>query len=264
MEEKKIVNIFWTGGYDSTFRVCQLSKKNIIIQPYYLSYKRKSETNELNAIKKITEKLRNNRETKAIIKDIIFVPSEERMVDEQITKAYHNLRQKEYMGSQYEKLGVFALQHKGIEMSIHKDDMAIKLISKYGQLKKEHGDEGDYYVIDPNNSEKECITLFGNLHFPLVDYTKLEMKDEYEKMNLSDIIDDTWFCHTPKNNQPCGHCNPCRYTIEEGMAYRFSKKALISYKIHTGLLVRSLVKIRKTTKKIIKNFKQHNNMQSTI
>ena len=37
---KKKINIFWTGGYDSTFRLCYLlimEKK--IVQPYYFTVK---------------------------------------------------------------------------------------------------------------------------------------------------------------------------------------------------------------------------------
>lgn len=139
---EKTIEIFWTGGYDSTFRICQLSRKNVIIQPYYLSDKRKSETNELNAIKTITNKLKNNKNTKAIIKDIIYVSMNERVSNERVTNAFNNLLKQDFMGSQYEWLGTFALNHIGIEMSIHKDDKAIELISKHGKLKKIESESG--------------------------------------------------------------------------------------------------------------------------
>jgi len=250
--KKSTIEIFWTGGYDSTFRMCQLARKDIIIQPYYLSDKRKSESNELNAIKTITNKLKNNKDTKAIINDIIYVSMDERLENKEITQAFNNLLKQDFMGSQYEWLAIFALKHKGIEMSIHKDDKAIELIAKHGKLKLESSDEGQYYVIDKKNSEKDCITLFGNFHFPLADYTKLEMKKEYEKMKLLEIINDTWFCFTPINDKPCGCCNPCIYTIEEGMAERFSEEALKRYKKHNTLLFKFLRKTKKNIKKIIK------------
>ena len=247
----KKIEIFWTGGYDSTFRICQLSRKKVIIQPYYLSDKRKSETNELNAIKTVTNKLRNNKDTKAIIRDIIYVSMDERLSDKKVTDAFHNLLKQDFMGSQYEWLGIFALNHKGIEMSIHKDDKAIELISKHAKLKKIQDELGNYYVIDKDKSSKDCVTLFGNLHFPLAHYTKLQMKEEYEKMNLSDIIDDTWFCFTPIDGKPCGCCNPCKYTIEEGMSYRFSKDALKRYKRRKSILFRAFGKGKRIIKRII-------------
>ena len=246
--EKKMIEVFWTGGYDSTFRICQLSKKDVVIQPYYVSDGRKSEEYERNAINTITRKLQNNNETKATIKEIKYISKEDREDAPEITKAFQNLLKQDFMGSQYEWLGTFALKHKGVEMSIHKDDKAIELISKHGKLKVEEGEEGKYYVIDKDNSEKDCITLFGNLHFPLVDYTKVQMKEEYEKMGLSDIIDDTWFCFTPIDGKPCGQCNPCKYTIEEGMAYRFTPEAIQRYKKMKSPVNRVVRKIKSIVK----------------
>ena len=42
-EKKRSNKCLWTGGYDSSFRMVQLSKSNVMIQPYYLSDKRKCE-----------------------------------------------------------------------------------------------------------------------------------------------------------------------------------------------------------------------------
>ena len=33
----KKVKVLWTGGFDSTFRVTQLSRMDVEIEPYYLS-----------------------------------------------------------------------------------------------------------------------------------------------------------------------------------------------------------------------------------
>lgn len=230
MSAETIVSILWTGGYDSTFRMCQLSKKDITIQPYYVSDNRQSEEYELKAIDVISKKLEQNPDTKATIKPIIYVAKADRKKNEEITKAFKRLLKKDYMGSQYDWLGAFSAEHIGIEMSIHKDDKAIALIAKNGTLKKQSDFSGEYYVIDTEKSPQDLVTVFGNYHFPLVDYTKVLMKDEYTSMGLSDVIDDTWFCFSPIDGKPCGCCNPCRYTIEEGMPYRFSQEALARYK----------------------------------
>ena len=165
--------------------MCQLSRMDVIIQPYYLSDNRDSESNELNAISTISDKLRDHKETVAEIKELIYVPM---------------------------------------------DDKAVNLIQKHGKFKLESGETGEQYVIDTATSSVDCSVLFGNMYFPLVNYTKLEMKAEYETMGLADVINDTWFCFKPINGQPCGCCNPCKYTIEEGMSYRFSAAALKRYK----------------------------------
>lgn len=42
-----------------------------------------------------------------------------------------------------------------------------------------------------------------------------------EKHGFDDIMEETWFCHTPtKDGKPCGMCNPCKYTREEGLGRR--------------------------------------------
>ena len=44
MENKETVYIFWTGGWDSTFRFLQLAEKDIIIQPLYVHTETRPET----------------------------------------------------------------------------------------------------------------------------------------------------------------------------------------------------------------------------
>lgn len=48
--DKPVIEIFWTVWYDSTFRIVQLSRCEVYIQPYYISDERISEPNELKAI----------------------------------------------------------------------------------------------------------------------------------------------------------------------------------------------------------------------
>ena len=132
MEFEKVVEILWTGGYDSTFRVVQLSHYPIKIKPYYLSDNRKSESYELNAIEKITELLKRKDDTKCQFLPLTIVSMSERIDGEHITQSYNKLLEKEFFGSQYDWLGRFAQEHKGIELSIHKDDKAMNIISQFG------------------------------------------------------------------------------------------------------------------------------------
>lgn len=243
MDNQIQISIFWTGGYDSTFRICQLSRKNVTITPYYLSDNRPSEQMELQAINNIRDKLMNHPNTIAAINPLQYVSKNSRKSDSSVTDAFNRLLKLDFMGSQYEWLGIFALEHPGIELSIHKDDKAIALIQKHGSLMLQNDAYGEYYIIDKDKSEQDLIKLFGNQHFPLANYTKLQMKQEYNSMGLADIINDTWFCFTPINGEPCGICNPCRYTIEEGMPERFSSEALKRYKHHNSMVYKYQKKI---------------------
>ncbi len=199
---------------------------------------------ELKAIDVIRNKLINDPNTVATLNPLHYVSKDSREFNSNVTDAFNKLLKQDFMGSQYEWLGVFALEHPGIELSIHKDDKAIALINKHGALLLQEDECGAYYVIDKNKSSQELITLFGNQHFPLADYTKLQMKQEYISLGLADIINDTWFCHNPINGKPCGICNPCRYTIEEGMSERFSEEALKRYKYYNSVIYKCLGKLK--------------------
>ncbi len=229
MEQKKEIEVLWTGGFDSSFRVCQLSRMDVIITPYYLCNNRPSEPNELNAINTIRTKLMNDPRTKATINPLVYVPVESRKTNEAVSDAYLKLRKVDYLGTQYDFLGVFALDHEGIEISIQDGGNAKAFIQKHGTIKKVEDEYGGYYILDKENSEPECYDLFGHYHFPVIGYTKKQMKEMFIKMGLEDIIDDTWFCFVPINGKPCGICNPCRYAIEQGMIERFSDAAIRRY-----------------------------------
>ena len=63
----KRVGILWTGGFDSTFRISQLSRCDVEIQPVYVyNNDRKSRQYELNAISEIPTAVAANETTNAI------------------------------------------------------------------------------------------------------------------------------------------------------------------------------------------------------
>lgn len=106
---KKEVEIFWTGGYDSTFRVVQLSRMDIIIRPYYLSDNRIAESYEISAIKEATRLIRNHPDTKAELLDLVYIPISDRPEsDEEIKAAYDRIFSKNWLGNQYVWLADFA------------------------------------------------------------------------------------------------------------------------------------------------------------
>ena len=111
------VEIFWTGGYDSTFRILQLSMKPVIIQPYYCSDNRKSEKNELTAMAVITKLLSERPTTRAIMKPLIVISATDRIVNEHISSTWTRVRENDFFGTQYDWLARFATAHPGIELS---------------------------------------------------------------------------------------------------------------------------------------------------
>ncbi|MDM1277716.1 7-cyano-7-deazaguanine synthase [Acinetobacter indicus] len=225
-------NILWTGGWDSTFRVLDLVLiKGREVQPYYvLDMARKSTKIELETmqnIKSLVGVLKPGADQ--LIKDHIYIKLDEIPHNEQITKQFKSLYAESFLGSQYDWLGryVESIGLNDLELCIHKDDKAEAFV-RNDVLKVVDGND-QYYKLSPT-PKKEALLLFKNYHFPLLQMTKVEMGEIAKANNFAHIMEQTWFCHTPTvDNKPCGLCNPCKYTREEGLGRRVPRPPLRKY-----------------------------------
>lgn len=231
-----LVNVLWTGGFDSSFRMVQLSKEDVVIQPYYLSDNRSSEINELRAIEQITSDILSNPDTKSKILPLKVYSVSEVKENQEITKAYLNLRKIVKVGTQFEWLTRFAVEHQieGLELSIEKSGTALvrQLFNQLG-VKMELINKGgiSYFKVSGVSNSSDVYKVFGHYHFPVWELTKLDMLSEYERLGFQEVIYKTWFCHRPIRNKACGYCNPCDTTIASGMPFRLNKMGLIRNKL---------------------------------
>lgn len=212
IENDSAVKILWTGGWDSTFRMIQLASSGAVIQPYYvIDTNRRSSLTELKQIHRIREEL-SARYNHCSIEDVNLIEIGTIKVDDKFKDAHKRLLKDSFLGTQYVWLAALAEQVKDLELSIHKDDKAEYFASK---------------SLDKNLQSADENIIFGNLKYPILNYTKLEMENEARSLGDLDILYKSWFCFDPINNTPCGACNPCRYTIEEGMSKRFTTRGKI-------------------------------------
>jgi 7-cyano-7-deazaguanine synthase in queuosine biosynthesis len=220
--DKKNVNLLlWTSGWDSTFRLLQIilmEKKSV--QPIYIVDKnRKSLKNELEAIQKIQDKIKDEfPEAIDLIQPIWFVEKENLTENDEIGFAFQQLSSMRKIGSQYEWLAQFSHHYdlKNVEISVEKN----LDLNSFGNFIKQN-----YLEVNPSEcSDKKLYytidTVFKYFHFPVIYLLKTEMLSIAKENNWLNIMNLTWFCHKPKNNLPCGKCNPCMATIEKGLSYR--------------------------------------------
>lgn len=224
----EIINILWTGGLDSTYRVSELCVKwSGIIQPYYIKAKeRNSAEYELNAIHKITGILRESFCTKAVLKDVIVIEESSILPDDNIKKARQVLSDKYALGSQYDFIARF-LKQKRIEAEVGVMFTDRGKVSKCignadNRLIKFRENGVSYYKTNPDVVSVESQAIFGNMRFPssLMNKTKVEEREGLLALGLEEVYKSTWFCHTPVRGLPCGRCNPCKDAIAEGMPER--------------------------------------------
>lgn len=243
---KRIINILWTGGLDSTCRIVELSRTPFIIQPFYLiDSSRRSTQNEIAAMDAIRKLILDDKRTKSELLPTKYVEITDILPQPEISHSWRVLNQKYGLGIQYDWLARFASQQQLIlEICLEKttNGKATKTVNGECRLLSDHSPDVSEYYIDENNSSSDAKNIFGNLCFPisLWNMTKQEEVDEIKSLGLSEIVKKTWFCHHPVLGLPCGHCNPCRDVREAGMSWRIP---LLGYSL--GALRQTLSKVRR-------------------
>lgn len=223
------INVLWTGGLDSTYLVFKLCKLGgMEIQPYYiLDEERKSVNKELTAISKITNRILRSPDFSSKLNDIIIIRKAEIMQDSEITSSWKELHKECVLGSQYDFLARFAKQMGDIKLMVgvlwHDNGRAQKSILGKVELIEENIGTFSVYSVKKNpNGDINSYRLYENILFPVC-MRHIEKVDEWEELTsegYEDIANMTWFCHRPIMGMPCGHCNPCKDALHEGMAFR--------------------------------------------
>lgn len=270
----KTYEIFWTGGFDSTFRIVQLSRFPIKIQPVFCtgiaSDMRKSEFYELRAIKQISALLREKPDTRAEILPLKVIHSaanppaaadpdfvydvlpHNHAVATAFRRIYISMMAPRraqlatgrgvlnavnldlYIDSQYQWLAAYANSRNApIEIGI-----TARYVNKFmeaigGGDAIEEVDNGCFkqYILNKEKCKSEDgYTIFGNFAFSFYNAPlKPELVNEYKRLDCEDIMNLTWFCYDPIDDEPCGQCWTCVHTYRDGITNRFSPAALERY-----------------------------------
>lgn len=139
-----IVKLLWTGGWDSTFRLVELSRQNVTVQPIYLfGDSRASEKLERIAMSKIIELLKQKPSTKANILPILYINISDIEPDEEISEAYRAIRDATNLGSQHEWIAWYAKINPGLEIGTEEnspeDSRIINSLKQFTVLRETNG-----------------------------------------------------------------------------------------------------------------------------
>ena len=239
------VNTLWTGGLDSTARIVELSRKHVIVQPYYISDPNRGSTEyEKAAMKTILMRLNQDPNTKAEILPVKEIPLGEVEPDSHITSSWNRLHQMYHVGSQYDFLARYAKQHGIIlEVGIEKGEgRAQNSINTDSRMVQFEDHTGTNYKISRKDSTDDVWNIYRYFTFPLWDKDKHQEVAMMEQLGCSDIIGMTWFCHDPLLGKPCGHCNPCKDARHYGFSWRLSaSRTILWYFLRPRQAIRKLV-----------------------
>lgn len=220
------ISIFWTGGWDSSYRVVELSRQKVTIQPIYiLDESRASNARELNAIETITKMLKEREETQAEILPLTIIKVSDIPVNKEISDKINVLRKTYGWGEQHDWTARVATLYPMIEMCIEKVTkgyMPTRMIIKdHGKL--ELGPHG--YIVNREESDEYLMAALGNITLPIFETTEVEMLENVKKWGYEDIMKNIWFCHKPIDGKPCGLCSPCHTKFDSNMEFMLSKEA---------------------------------------
>jgi len=242
--------ILWTGGWDSTFQLLRLLfLNNQPVEPHYLiDEDRPSTGTELLTMKRIRQKISEMDESaSSLIRPTKYFSVSQIPDDIEITNAYTAIKKTRFIGSQYDWLARYCKYRRitNLQLCIHEDDKAAVVVGPI--LSKKKSDKGPAVWENQYLGTDEHL-VFKWFEFPILKLTKTDMANIAEQHGWRKIMEMTWFCHRPLNGKPCGRCNPCRYTIEEGLAWRIPVHRRLTAKFHTM----SVQPAKKLAKKILK------------
>jgi hypothetical protein len=213
------VNVLWTGGWDSTFRVLELTLgHHLPVQPwYFVDEERGSTATERRTMAALRSDIAERDPLAAhLIRPTQEIAVSSIVLDPRLREAHGSLR----IGSQYLWLASF-LEREGMEGfelgAVRGGGHLYRIL--WEEVEEAPGPTGRTYRLreDVRNPNLE---LFRRFAFPLLPYSKPDLRARAEAMGWMDLMRRTWFCFSPRGEAPCGMCAPCLVAIQGGMAWR--------------------------------------------
>ena len=240
----KHVNILWTGGWDSTFRLCQLSRMDgVEVQPVYFSVQGYSDrTNwkkEIQAQDTLLPLLRQKGETKAHILDPIRLTDKDLPKDSAFDAAFKKWDTTGRIPGQLRFLGKLPMLFPKLEYCIEgptlkRRQQGFKL-GKTQVFLEEHGFRfhfrpDGYADMDASQADPELKLLWGGFTFPILGITEMAMVPIIRSWGYEALFKHTWTCDYG-GEEPCGVCHNCETKWASGMLNFFPPSAIRNHKI---------------------------------
>ena len=229
-----VYDLLWTGGFDSTFRLCQLAKEEKMVQPYYImNPQRHSTALEIKAQQNILDFL-NQKGLGNTILPVQYVELNSIPFNIEISNSFETIQKKFFMLPQFRWLSAFSKMHKGIELCNEKPPRSVSAIHNIFYWKATlKNDEFGRTVLDKEKSDATIFFFFGDFSYPILDKTEIEMFSLLKEWGLADVIDLIRFCDM-EQEEPCGICPCCVGKWDVGI-FSFPKEAKRRYFIYESL-----------------------------
>lgn len=240
----KKVNLLWTGGFDSTFRLCQLSRMNgVVVQPVYFRFKttRKNEYREMEAQDKILPLLLARPETKATIFAPIRFHEDDLPEDPETDKAYERLNALpgSKIPGQNKRLAKLALVFPGIEIGREGPTLKHRQEGmKYGNTRSWLMQQGVRFkntssglvIPDFSKATSGLDRLFGRFSYPILNIPETTMATYIREWGYENIFKLVWSCDF-SGKTLCGICHNCQTKWDSGLKNFLPPEAVRNHEI---------------------------------
>ncbi|WP_018141268.1 hypothetical protein [Thioalkalivibrio sp. ALJ7] len=226
------IDIFWTGGWDSTFRVMELLHlTDRPIQPHYvIDPRRRSSGMEILTMKRISRALIEEGFAEAgRIQPLMTHQREAIPHDETIDDAFQEIMRSHRVGNQYRWLAMLVKAEglDGIEIGIVQGDRIAAVLEDH--LIESNIDGCPTMTVERDAGD--VSVLFAHYSLPLARRGPLELRKQAKELGWKGPLAKTCFCHTPLSGMhPCGTCRPCVLMLErKGEAKRVGWRGKLRY-----------------------------------
>jgi len=255
------INLLWTGGWDSTFRFLQIViDYKHPVQPFYIiDTGRDSTLIEIDTRNDIIQRVKERYPfTADLILPTKFSSLAEVVPNKEINEKFNVLKSEMHIGSQYGWLPMFARQHgiDDLELSLEKSDRVTHFNDMDLYEPVAGHPAGNVSKMKDSISDDNPKSIYKYFHFPLFDFTKIDMREHSKEQGYFDILNHSWFCFTPIKGKPCGLCNPCKNVVVEGLEHRMPPESLLRNKYHKAFEAAALVKktAKRQVRKVFPNY----------
>jgi hypothetical protein len=230
--EKDVHYLFWTGGYDSTFRLCQLLLvEDKPVRPIYLMcgnvddsddwltmVSRKNVSTEITTMKDIrTELLQNNTHLANKLLPTFYVVSIKKNLETtaKFKRLHKYLKYFSRDINQYERMARFSKEFKfPIEVGLENCGTGLDEATKGKRV----GQGSSCQLMNNLPLKYQDLEIFRDFRFPICHLTKEEMKTISLNNNFYYLLVMTFSCWYPdKDGNACGKCQMCKKRIIIGI-----------------------------------------------
>lgn len=222
-KDNKLIRLFWTSGWDSTFRLLQiLLTTDRIVEPHFILRTEQSTGIEIDAQIKIRRLIsRKYPEVMPRLLPTVYTNAELIKVFKDIKDEIESLRKEgRYVDPQYDLMANYCRQFNIDEIELG--------------LEKTPGEPAEEWL----DKHFHGASVFNCFRYPVFHLTKRDMLKIIRENKWDDIMDLTNFCRRPIIKvTPCGTCGPCIDTVVAGMDFRLPFKARMKARVQTPLRV---------------------------